>query len=159
MATYKEHDLQSQCVKWFRLHYPHLSPLFFAVPNGAKRGKAEAAWYKTEGLNRGVSDLILQLPNTFYGSMNIEMKAGSKQSDAQVVYQQCIMAGGGYYCICNTFQEFQAQVVSYIASVPPSIMEQLRSLHVQREAQKVEDARAQYRKRIGALKVDMEVEK
>lgn len=79
MSKSPEHDLQTRCVIWFHYRFPHLKPLFFSVPNGGYRNKAEAARLKAEGANAGVSDLILQLPAGKWSSLNIEMKAGSSQ--------------------------------------------------------------------------------
>ena len=76
MSKSPEHDLQTRCVIWFHYRFPHLKPLFFSVPNGGYRKKAEAARLKAEGANAGVSDLILQLPAGKWSSLNIEMKAG-----------------------------------------------------------------------------------
>lgn len=87
MSKSPEHDLQTRCVIWFHYRFPHLKPLFFSVPNGGYRNKAEAARLKAEGANAGVSDLILQLPAGKWSSLNIEMKAGSSQREEQKVYQ------------------------------------------------------------------------
>lgn len=42
MSKSPEHDLQTRCVIWFHYRFPHLKPLFFSVPNGGYRKKAEA---------------------------------------------------------------------------------------------------------------------
>ncbi len=97
MSKSPEHDLQTRCVIWFHYRFPHLKPLFFSVPNGGYRNKAEAARLKAEGANAGVSDLILQLPAGKWSSLNIEMKAGSSQREEQKVYQTCVQASGGRY--------------------------------------------------------------
>ena len=49
MSKSPEHDLQTRCVIWFHYRFPHLKPLFFSVPNGGYRNKAEAARLKAEG--------------------------------------------------------------------------------------------------------------
>ena len=34
-----EHQIQCACIDWFRLAYPKLQSLLFAVPNGGRRDK------------------------------------------------------------------------------------------------------------------------
>lgn len=58
----KEHELQKACMTWFRLQYPHLKRLLFAIPNGGWRGAEEAKRFKAEGVVAGVSDLFLAVP-------------------------------------------------------------------------------------------------
>lgn len=148
MSRSPEHDLQVRCVTWFRYRYPHLIPLFFAVPNGGFRNKAEAARLKAEGENSGVADLILQMPNAECTSLNIEMKAGTSQSDTQKVYEQCVTASGGLYIVCKSYEEFTDNVSSYIDSIDGLVMERLRELHRKRQAEEAEKARKNYIKRI-----------
>lgn len=53
--------MQRMCVGWFRLQYPAVGKLLFAVPNGGARSRTEAAIMKAEGVTAGVTDLILLL--------------------------------------------------------------------------------------------------
>ena len=69
-----EHRIQSACVRWFRLKYPKLKNVLFAVPNGGRRDAITGARLKEEGATSGVSDLILLKSNRFYGGLCIEMK-------------------------------------------------------------------------------------
>ena len=59
----EESKLQQPCITWFRLQYPRLAKLLFAVPNILK-------W---EGVVAGVADLI---PKKCYASLCIEIKYG-----------------------------------------------------------------------------------
>lgn len=45
-----ESQIQKDCVTWFRLQYPKIGRLLFAVPNGGARNAKEAAIMKGEGL-------------------------------------------------------------------------------------------------------------
>lgn len=54
-----EHRIQCACVKWFRLKYPKLKDILFAVPNAARRSARNGAYMKDEGMLPGVADLIL----------------------------------------------------------------------------------------------------
>ena len=58
----EEHRIQTACVRWFRLKYPHLFARLFAVPNGGRRDGITGARLKEEGVLAGVADLILLVP-------------------------------------------------------------------------------------------------
>lgn len=49
--------------------------LMFHVPNGGKRGKAEAARFKGAGVKAGVPDICLPVARRGYHALYIEMKA------------------------------------------------------------------------------------
>ena len=88
-----ESNLQQDCVRWFRLQYPKLAMLLFAVPNGGKRSRRtyvnkygslvtyspEAKAMNREGVTAGVSDLILLKPAGPFASLCIEMKTMERQ--------------------------------------------------------------------------------
>lgn len=57
-----ESQIQHDCLVWFRLQYPKLARMLFAVPNGGKRDTKTGARMKYEGAVRGVADLILLIP-------------------------------------------------------------------------------------------------
>ena len=139
-----EHELQKHCVTWFKYRYPHLKALFFSVPNGGVRNKAEAGKLKAEGTNRGVADLILLLPNYYFHSLNIEMKAGSSQSDYQKIYEQACRASGSNYVICRSLDQFKDVIQEYLSSVDVNIISSLRTLHAAVEEAKVQQARGHF---------------
>lgn len=66
--------MQRMCVGWFRLQYPAVGKLLFAVPNGGARSRTEAAIMKAEGVTAGVTDLILLLGRGGFNALCIEMK-------------------------------------------------------------------------------------
>lgn len=112
----EEHRIQCSCVRWFNLKYRKLQGRLFAVPNGGKRDARTAAILKEEGVVAGVADLILLIPNRFYGALLIEMKtAKGKQSQAQRQWQKLITERGEYkYIICRSLDEFISEVEDYI---------------------------------------------
>ena len=67
-----EHTEQTFFVS--RVHELYPAALLFAVPNGGRRGKAEAARLKDEGVLAGVSDLVLLEARGGYLGALIEMK-------------------------------------------------------------------------------------
>lgn len=113
---HEESDLQTACVRWFRLQYPSLAPCLFAVPNGGSRNLREAARMKGEGVTAGVADLILLVPRGGYASLCIEMKsAAGRQSPEQKAWQQAVEKAGNRYVVCRSFDEFRAVVDDYLS--------------------------------------------
>lgn len=81
----QEHNLQVGCVRWFRLQYPKLALLLFAIPNGGWRNPTVAGKLKAEGVAPGVPDLFFAYPHGDYHGLWIEMKNGKagRVSDSQ----------------------------------------------------------------------------
>lgn len=127
---HEESRLQESCVTWFRLQYPKLALLLFAVPNGGKRthrtivraGRVityspEAKQMKKEGVTAGVADLILLKPSGGYASLCIEMKTtekGSEQRESQKIWQQAAEEAGNKYVVCRTLEGFISVVNDYL---------------------------------------------
>lgn len=127
---HEESRLQESCVTWFRLQYPKLALLLFAVPNGGKRthrtivraGRVityspEAKQMKKEGVTAGVADLILLKPSGGYASLCIEMKTtekGSEQRESQKAWQQAAEKAGNKYVVCRTLEGFISVVNDYL---------------------------------------------
>ena len=102
---HQESNLQSACVRWFRLQYPNL--VIYAVPNGGSRNVREAQRLKAEGVLAGVADLTILLPQGKI--IYIEMKVkGNQQTDNQKAFQQKAEALGYKYYVCYSFDEFKA---------------------------------------------------
>lgn len=78
MTVRSEHLEQVEVVNYFRAKFPHLKMLIFSVPNGAVMGGKNKwgmmAKLKKEGWTKGVSDLIIAVPNNEYHGLFIEMK-------------------------------------------------------------------------------------
>jgi len=111
----EEHRLQVACVRWFRMQYPHLREMLFAVPNGGRRDEKTGARLKEEGVIAGVSDLILLQRNDNYGALLIEMKTKTgRQSESQKRWQQTAEEQGYRYVVCRSLEEFMKEVNSYV---------------------------------------------
>lgn len=115
MSRHLESKLQCACVEWARLQYPKLKRLLFAIPNGGKRNKVEAAIMKGEGVTPGTADLFLSIPAMVDGilwcGLYIEMKYGKgMQSPDQVDFQLAVSAEGYYYTVCADFDTFKVLV-------------------------------------------------
>ena len=110
-----ESNLQMTCVRWFRLQYPEMAGLLFAVPNGSKRGKGTAAILKAEGALAGVSDLLFLMPAGTCPYLCIEMKTKTgRQSPAQKEFQHNVEAVGARYALVRSFDEFVSLIRNYV---------------------------------------------
>lgn len=123
-----ESKLQTECVKWFRLQYPQYYYNLFAIGNGGKRSKVEAAIMQGEGVVSGVADLMLAVPKfdkitglgvtyteLMHHSLFIEMKSGkNKQTANQIAFQQAVELQGYKYVVCRTFEQFKTVITEYL---------------------------------------------
>lgn len=117
MARHIESHLQRMCVSWFRLQYPDIGKLLFAVPNGGARSRTEAAIMKAEGVTAGVTDLILLIGRRGFNALCIEMKTTARESKLTMPQAewQVLAAQQGSCCItCRTFEEFQSEIRWYL---------------------------------------------
>lgn len=113
----EEHHIQVECVRWFRLAYPHLRHALFAIPNGGRRDATTGARLKDEGVLAGVADLELAERTQHYGALFIEMKTRKGvQSESQKSWQRDITQRGTYkYVVCRSFDDFKREVELYLA--------------------------------------------
>ena len=114
-----EHRCQCSCVQWFRLEYPQLATLLFAVPNGTNKSKTARMRFKAEGLTAGVSDLLLLVPKGIYHGLCIEMKSKTgRQSKEQRAWQKKVTEQGYLYLLCRSFDEFHSGIQKYLTESP-----------------------------------------
>ena len=110
-----EHNLQSACVKWFRLQYPKYQRLLLAFPNGAKRDPRSGKWYKDEGMLAGAPDLVLFVSNADYNTLCVEMKTEKgRQSASQVLMEIDLENAKNKYVICRSFEDFRNEIEKYL---------------------------------------------
>ena len=115
MKPLTERQIQIQCVGWFRARYPEASKVFMAIPNGGARNAWTAKNLKDEGVLSGAPDLLLLVPRHGFASLCIEMKkAGGKQSDNQIAFQEAAKEFKNKYVVCYSFDEFKAVVEEYL---------------------------------------------
>lgn len=74
-----ESSIQHTCVHWWRLTFPGLSKLLWAVPNGGNRDAKTGKQMNREGAQKGVPDLSLMIPKGGKGGLFIEMKRPPKE--------------------------------------------------------------------------------
>lgn len=110
-----ESNIQQLCVRWFRLQFPTLTKLLFAIPNGGYRFEGTARRMKAEGVVAGVSDLILFVPSKGYHALCIEMKTEiGRQSELQRQWQIEVEKQGYRYVICRNVDDFRAEIINYL---------------------------------------------
>lgn len=104
------------CVQWFRLAYPKLSKLLFAVPNGGSRNKIEAYNMKKEGVTAGVPDLLFLYNSNLYA---IEMKAvkgrlTESQKDLHPIWNEHLVKE---VFVCRSFERFQEIIMDIVCPI------------------------------------------
>lgn len=110
-----ESQIQQSCFKWFRLQFPDLAMLMFAVPNGGSRRRIEAMIMKAEGVTAGVADALFLYQNSEYHGLCIEFKtAKGRQQPSQKLFQQAVEAQGFKYAIVRSVDEFIELVKNYV---------------------------------------------
>ncbi len=110
-----ESELQIACVTWFRLQYPDLARLLWAIPNGGRRGKVEAARFKREGVVSGAPDLLLAVATNRAPALFLELKAGRNKTSPAQRQMLIDLQGQGYgVCIVYALAQFQADVRQHL---------------------------------------------
>lgn len=101
-----EHVEQREFVSWFRKTYRPVR--IFAIPNGGKRGKAEALRLKVEGVSAGVPDLFV--PEWL---LWIEMKRadGGTLSKEQRDWRDYLKSLGHHWIVGKGFEDAQQKVI------------------------------------------------
>lgn len=111
----RESHIQQACVRWFRYQFPDVRNMLFAVPNGGRRSRIEAAIMQGEGVTAGVSDLILLVPRGGYGALCIEMKdEKGKLSEKQKQWLADSEKAGNKCAVCRSVDEFMKVVNEYL---------------------------------------------
>ena len=93
-----------------------------------------------------VADLILLFPNIESHSLNIEMKAGSSQSEFQKTYMAWCGISGNKYVICRSFEQFKDIVTQYLSLADKNVIDSLNKSYRLAEAMKLEKAKQKYQK-------------
>lgn len=103
-----EHVEQREFVMWFRQSFP--SVRIFAIPNGGKRGKAEALRLKVEGVSPGVPDLYVPAWKLW-----IEMKrqAGGVISAEQKDWRSYLVGIGDSWIVAKGRDDAVRQVENF----------------------------------------------
>lgn len=89
----------------------------FAIPNGGKRSKTEAARMVAQGVRPGVPDLMIPRAAGKYHGLFIEMKRekGSTTTSDQKAWIAALNAEGYFATVCKGFDEARKIIEQYIA--------------------------------------------
>lgn len=103
-----EHVEQREFVMWFRQSFPGIR--IYAIPNGGKRGAAEALRLKVEGVTAGVPDLHIPAWNLW-----IEMKRqkGGTLSAEQKDWRDYLLSIGHTWMRANGRDDAVCQVLEF----------------------------------------------
>jgi VRR-NUC domain. len=112
-----ESDEQETVVQWAELttrRWPALE-LLYHVPNGGKRGIAEAARFRRMGVKSGVPDLVLPVANGGYHGLYIELKAhGGSVSPTQEIWLKRLRQQGYAAFVCVGADEAIHVITKYL---------------------------------------------
>lgn len=109
----KESVLQTICMKWIGMQYPHV--IAYHVPNGGKRNFLEAVQFKRMGVLAGVPDVIIDEPCGGYHGARIELKIfPNKVTDEQKAILERYKHKGYFVDVCFNFESFQETVKHYL---------------------------------------------
>jgi hypothetical protein len=97
MPRHRESLEQQAFVQWCRLH-PDARRIF-AIPNGGKRSKIEAAIMQGEGVTPGVPDTMLPLPRGGAHGLFIEMKAPDGRETKEQRERVAELSEAGYAAV------------------------------------------------------------
>ena len=118
---HREHDLQTACVRLFRMKWPKYAGLLFAIPNGAKLAgtpwQRAKAWkrFEAEGALPGAADLFLAIPSGDLAGLFIEMKTKQgRQSDTQAAFEAAVIEAGYGYVVPRSLESFINIVKQYL---------------------------------------------
>lgn len=95
--------------------YPELRMLH-AIPNGGKRGKAEAGRMKAAGVKAGVPDMCLPVARHGCHGLYIELKRarGGRVSKEQVAWMDALTRQGYRCALCRGWNEARKVIEEYL---------------------------------------------
>jgi len=113
-----EEEEQVALFSWAQLmsgKYPELE-LMYHIPNGGKRGKAEAARLKAQGVKAGVPDICLPVARGGYHGLYIELKRvqGGRVSAEQKEWIPKLQRQGYLAVICCGWSAAANAIIGYM---------------------------------------------
>ncbi|SEA59515.1 VRR-NUC domain-containing protein [Arachidicoccus rhizosphaerae] len=103
-----ESRLQADITQWFWNTYPEHRGMLFHVNNKA-RNAIEGNKFKAMGVVKGVSDLVLVLPQGRILFIELKTPTGSQEA-AQKEWQAKVQERGHNYIIIRSLEEFKALI-------------------------------------------------
>jgi hypothetical protein len=112
-------DVEQTCLfRWADYQsgaYPVLRKMYH-IPNGGKRGKAEAARFKAQGVKAGVPDICLPVARGGCHGLYIELKRvqGSKTTPEQTDWMDALAEEGYMVALCKGWEEAARVIMEYL---------------------------------------------
>lgn len=90
--------------------------MMYHIPNGGKRGRAEAVRFKAEGVKAGVPDICLPVARGEWHGLYIELKRrdGGVVSAEQTAWIEALIREGYCAAICRGWEDAQRVVLQYL---------------------------------------------
>lgn len=109
-----EDDIQTGCVFWFGMQYPHLRRLIHHSPNEDAYKHAKRA--NSMGMQKGFPDIFIAVPRGVYHGLFIEMKTPEGRARPEQKEMLALLSGQGYYCaIAHGQQTFRTITTKYLS--------------------------------------------
>jgi hypothetical protein len=126
--AHREDNEQAALIEWAKVaNVNGIKPFdhLFAIPNGGKRNKNEAARMKGQGVKAGVSDLFLRYPSGGHHGLFIELKApktrtqpAGKITAQQQQWLDSSRALGYGAVLCEGWQPAMKTIIAYLRGEP-----------------------------------------
>jgi hypothetical protein len=114
-----EMKLQAECFRMAWNDFPVTRKLLFHVENELSMAGDNAirgAIRRSEGIVKGVADLILLIPNRRHHGLMIEIKTpDGYQSGAQKEWEKLVTAVGYRYEVIRSVEDFRSLLLEYLA--------------------------------------------
>jgi len=103
VMRHSEDDIQIAFIRTAKVMFPKLGKLLYHACNEGKRNPRRS---KAIGIESGVADIHLAIPNKNYHSLYIEFKSGkNKQTPEQIEFQKQVTSVGNHYVVCYSAVE------------------------------------------------------
>jgi hypothetical protein len=114
MRQESEALIQQQIFIWFNNTYRNL--IIHSVPNGSSTGDARIISQMSQlGMVKGISDLIIWLPNGKSIMVEVKNSTGSQSAD-QIKIQQKLEKLGGIYILVRSLDDFKQKISLYLTN-------------------------------------------
>lgn len=100
-----EHDIQSECVQWYRAQYP--LGVIFSVPNAGRRSVSTMKWMLQEGFVAGAPDLVAMRADGKIVFIEMKTSTGRLRPGQVEFKQRCDYLDEELYYICRDIESFK----------------------------------------------------
>ena len=106
---------QASFFTWLFYAHRDIYAVTYAIPNGGRRNKSEAAGLKCCGVKSGVPDIFVAWPTPQHHGLYIEFKFGkNKLTENQVNFSDLIMSKGYAFAVCYNVSDADKVLTEYL---------------------------------------------